>query len=90
MKRRSSKKPKGPNTPKPGNVALSEPLKEALVHFMEYHPAKRFSKNLRNMLLEFLMFEGATESKYLPDLLYDLDGLFQFLEVMQEESEALH
>lgn len=65
--------------------ALSDPLKEELLRFIEYHSAKRFSKNLRSMLLEFLMDDSAIESNYLKDLLYDLEGLFDLLEVIQSE-----
>src|SRR5277367_6420168 len=63
-------------------------LRETFLHFIEYHPAKRFSKNLRSMLLEFLMFEGAIEAIYLNDLLYDLEGLFQLLDVIESEEES--
>jgi hypothetical protein len=61
----------------------NEKLHLAFLHFMEYHPAKRFSLNLRTMLMEFLMFDGAIEANYLMDLLYDLEGLFQLLETIE-------
>ena len=67
---------------------LAPSVKAGMLHFIEYHPASRFSRNLRSMLLEFLMFDGAAEASYLNDLLYDLEGLFQLLEVIQSE-EAL-
>lgn len=67
---------------------LSDPLKEELLRFIEYHSAKRFSKNLRSMLLEFLMDDSAIESNYLKDLLYDLEGLFDLLEVIQAEDQT--
>lgn len=60
-------------------------LQEAFVRFLEYHPAKRFSVNLRSWLLEFLMYDGSVEAEYLRDLVIDLDGLFEMLEVVQEE-----
>jgi len=65
--------------------ALSKVLNEQLLNFLEHHPARRLSVNLRTMLMEFLMYEGATEAEYLQDLLYDLEGLFKLLEVAQGE-----
>jgi hypothetical protein len=67
---------------------ISKNLNEALLQFIESHPASRFSRNLRTLLIEFLMFEGATEVSYLPDLLYDLQGLFSLLDVIQAENSA--
>ncbi len=64
---------------------MSTQLREQLLHCLEHHPARRLSVNLRTMLLEFLMCEGAIESPYLEDLLYDLEGLFRLLEVAQGE-----
>lgn len=68
---------------------MSTHLREEVIRFIECHPARRFSRNLRRMLFEFLMTEGAVESLYLKDLLYDLDGLFELLEVIEgEEAET--
>lgn len=64
---------------------LSKPMQEAMIRFLEYHPAKRFSKNVRKMLLEYLMSDGAVENLYFNDLLYDLEGLFDLLDVAEEE-----
>jgi hypothetical protein len=61
---------------------LTTGAQSAVLRFTEYHPVPRFSRNLRTLLLEFLMFEGATEVSYLPDLLYDLQGLFELFEVL--------
>lgn len=64
---------------------LTKPLRDEFQHFLEYHPARRFSINLRTMFLEFLMCDGSIEASYLQDILYDLDGLFDLLEVAQNE-----
>lgn len=64
---------------------LSPQLQEEIIRFMESHPPKRVSKNIRSMLMEFLMKDGAVESEYLNDLLYDLEGLFEMLDVMEGE-----
>jgi hypothetical protein len=40
------------------------------------------------MFLEFLMCDGSIEASYLQDILYDLEGLFDLLEVAQNEWKA--
>jgi len=67
------------------DLTVTARLQEAFVRFLEYHPAKRFSVNLRSWLLEFLMYDGSAEAEYLYHLVIDLDGLFELLEVVQEE-----
>jgi len=64
---------------------LKRLMGDEFMRFIEYHPAKRLSLNLRKMLLEFLQFDGSIEASYLQDLLYDLDGLFDLLELVQSE-----
>lgn len=64
---------------------IPKAVAEELLRFMEYHPAARLSHNLRKMLMEFLMSDGAVESIYLKDLLYDLDALFDFLEIIDRQ-----
>ena len=54
---------------------------------MDFHSARRFRRNLRKMLLEFMMYEGALEAIYLKDLIYDLDGLFDLLDAIHEVQE---
>lgn len=66
---------------------VSQELLEAFERFYEYHPARRFSRNLRSMLLEFLMYDGSAEAEYLRELMIDLDGLFSLLDAMEEEAE---
>jgi hypothetical protein len=66
---------------------VSQKLLEQFERFYEYHPARRFSRNLRSMLLEFLMYDGSAEAEYLRDLVIDLDGLFTLLDAMEEEAE---
>jgi hypothetical protein len=76
---------------------LSPTLESEFSRFIEYHPADRVSRNLRKMLLEFLMAPGADEVLYIKDLLYDLDGLFELLDCVEmewerrvEENHVLH
>lgn len=68
--------------------ALSRSLQDELLRFMEYHPVSRFNRNLRKMLLEFLMQNGSVENLYFKDLVYDLDGLFELLDAIEIESKT--
>jgi len=82
---RSPKKPTKKKQRKEPDLTVSPRLQEAFVRFLEYHPAKRLSVNLRSWLLEFLMYDGSAEAEYLYHLVTDLSGLFDLLEVVQEE-----
>jgi hypothetical protein len=83
---KSAKKKTAPRkTVKEPDFTVSPRLQEAFVRFLEYHPAKRLSVNLRSWLLEFLMYDGSAEAEYLYHLVTDLSGLFDLLEVVQEE-----
>ena len=64
-------------------------LIEAFESFIEYHPAQRLSRNLRSLLLEFLMYDGSTEAEYLKDLVVDLDGLFGLLDAVDEKYKGV-
>ena len=68
-------------------ATISHDLFEQFERFYEYHPARRLSRNLRSLLLEFLMYDGSAEAEYLRDLVIDLDGLFTLLDAMEEEGE---
>ena len=68
-------------------ATVSHELLEQFERFYEYHPAKRLSRNLRSLLLEFLMYDGSTEAEYLRDLVIDLDGLFTLLDAMEGEAD---
>lgn len=70
----------------PQRATISQELLEQFERFYEYHPAARLSRNLRSLLLEFLMYDGSAEAEYLRDLVVDLDGLFTLLDAMQEEA----
>lgn len=72
-----------------GKPAISNDLLVAFERFYEFHPAKRLSKNLRSLLLEFLMYDGSNEAAYLRDLVSDLGGLFLLLDAMEEERERI-
>lgn len=63
-------------------------IETAVMDFVQYHPVRRLSTNLRAMLIDFLMTDGATEAGYLQDLLYDLGGLFELLDVLESECKT--
>ena len=65
--------------------ALSPRLQEEFEKFIRHYPASRLSSNLRTLLLEFLMYDGSAEANYLRPLVIDLTGLFNLLQVVQEE-----
>lgn len=69
-------------------LVLSKALKEAFIKFLEHHPAKRFSKNLRRILLVHLNHGEVVPSIHLEETLWDLEGLFNLLDVAEEEWEA--
>jgi hypothetical protein len=61
---------------------LNEALQEEFIHFVTHCPVKRFSRNLRSMLLEFLLASGG-EAPYLKDLAIDLESLFCLLDAVE-------
>lgn len=63
--------------------ALLGPIEREFLRFIDFHQAKRLNKNLRRMLLEFLMHDGAFEAVYLKELMYDLNGLFILLDAIE-------
>ena len=69
-------------------VQLTEPLKEELLRFIEYCDANRLGRNLRNLLIEFMMYDGATESLYFRDLIQDLQGLYRLLDCIEHEGKG--
>lgn len=68
-----------------GELLVSIALQDEVLRFVEYHPAYRFNRNLRKMLLDYLMHESSLEDLYIKDLLYDLQGLFELLDVIEME-----
>lgn len=82
MSSRSKKKLKNDS----GKLSLTPALRNEFVRFIEFHSARRLSRNLRTMLLEFLMYDGTTDAVYLKDLVHDLEGLFRLLEAIESEA----
>lgn len=67
---------------------LTAALQEKLLEFITHCPARRLSRNLRTMLLEFMMSSG-TEAPYIKDLLLDLESLFDLLDKIEDTGSSL-
>jgi hypothetical protein len=82
MSKKSKRKNKFTPTRK---LVLNKKLSEAFIHFLEYHPAKRLSKNLRRFFLEYLRHQDVGVSIYFEETVQDLEGLFDLLDIAEEE-----
>src|SRR5882757_9891544 len=69
-------------------VKLSAAAEAEVIRFLEFHPPARLGRNLRNLLMEFLMYDGGTEAVFLKELLYDLTGLYDLLDCLEREGGA--
>jgi len=68
----------------PQNKSLTKQQTAAFSTFLEYADTSRLNRNLRNMLLLYLMYEDDVIPNDLPDLLYDLYNLFALLDEVGE------
>jgi len=68
---------------------VTSKMLEDFQRFVEYHPAERLSRNVRSLLLEFLMYDGSAEAEYLRDIVIDLDGLFGLLDTIIDEQKVI-
>lgn len=59
---------------------LSPTLKKAFIEFLEYTPPERLRRNLRNMLLYYIIYEQEALPIEMEDLLCDLLNLFRLLD----------
>ncbi len=62
------------------NKSLTKQETAAFASFLEYADTARLNRNLRNMLLLYLMHEDDGIPADLPDLLYDLYHFFSLLD----------
>ncbi len=72
------------NSPETSPI-LSPTLRDALAKFLKYHPARRVNKNLRNMFIEYLQNADGKDFQDIQSILFDLEGLFNFLDVVEIE-----
>lgn len=66
-------------------VKISPALKKAFADFLEYTPAQRLSRNLRDMLVYYILSEKDGVPPDIEDLLCDLLQLFHLLDIADEE-----
>ena len=66
------------NTPK--TALLSPAQASAFRTFLDYTPPARLSRNLRKMLITWLIAEQGSTPAYYEDLLHDLNNLFELLD----------
>lgn len=68
------------------DIKLTKKLKNQFQEFLVQHPPKRFRRNLRSMFFDYL---GSTIDSgppiYFSDLIHDLDGLFELLDVAEQQ-----
>lgn len=63
--------------------SLHPELKNAFIDFLEYTPAQRLNRNLRNMLLHYIIYEQQALPIEIEDLLLDLINLFRLLDAAE-------
>lgn len=64
---------------------LSPSLRKAFTEFLEYTPAQRLNRNLRNMLLLYIHYEQQALPVEMDDLLCDMLNLFRLLDAVEGE-----
>ena len=67
----------------PKNSRLSPATKTAFITFLEYTPPARLNRNLRKMMMAWLIAEPGSTPAYYEDLLHDLNNLFELLDAVE-------
>ncbi len=70
-------------TTSPKNNRLSPAIKTAFITFLEYTPPARLNRNLRKMMMAWLIAEPGGTPAYYEDLLHDLNNLFELLDTIE-------
>ncbi len=70
---------------KPKNKFISDGLTEQFARFVEYAPPGRFSRNLRQLLLWYLIYEEEAPAFDMQELATDLAQLFELLDAAEDE-----
>jgi hypothetical protein len=67
---------------------VSKKLEQEFTHFLETHPAKRVNRGLRVVWMHFL--ENAIDGVQpkMDDMIFDIGGLMELLDVAQDETEC--
>lgn len=64
-------------------------LYEELISFMELVEPKEAKHRLQRMLFEWLRKDGSVENDYLPELIIDIEAIFDLLDAMEGHSKEL-
>ena len=69
----------------PPTLTLSPQLNDALVHFFRCNPPKKFSRGLRNMVVELMSHQEDGHRFYLFELMLGLEMFFDVLDMAEDE-----
>lgn len=75
-------------TSKKVEPVLSKELQSEFAHFLQCHPPKFFSRNLRNMVVELITHQKGFYPDYLNPLLMALEMFFDVLDKAEDEGEG--
>ncbi|AYB32222.1 hypothetical protein [Chryseolinea soli] len=68
----------------PSPPALTPELKDALLHFFQCNPPKKFSRGLRNMVVELMSHQVEGHREYVFELLLGLEMFFDVLDLAED------
>jgi hypothetical protein len=68
-------------------MALSPELEKAVIRFFTYHPPERVNKHLRILLMDGLANGIVTEQRNFQDILFDLEGIFELMDIVTATEE---
>jgi hypothetical protein len=80
------KRPK--SSVKKSTRALSPELQDAFAHFLDCHPPKFFSRNLRNVLVEVVANHQGNYPLYLNSFLLSMEMFFEVLDTAEDEKKT--
>lgn len=64
--------------------SLPPELEAAIVHFLQSHPPKHFSRNLRNVIVEVVTYQKGNYPDYLNSLLLAMEMFFEVLDLAED------
>jgi hypothetical protein len=70
---------------KKSHPVLSDRLQNEFIEFLKVSPPKKAKTNLRRMVIDWMILGAGSESIYLPEILLDLNALFELLDIAEEE-----
>ncbi|MEO5978015.1 MAG: hypothetical protein ABIS36_11965 [Chryseolinea sp.] len=64
--------------------SLTPELDAAFVHFLQCHPPKHFSRNLRNVMIEVVIHQNGNYPDYINELLISMEMFFDVLDIAED------